>query len=272
MNIIEYEKIFTQLKDDILNQTEILEVPLNYAFYKDTGEYIDDMTNNHLQEDTILCNIVNGGGVQDPSVSIDTYAQIVSMEFLSLEEHREKLVEVLTNFIANNKSKIVTIDNALCQYSLDSLPTYSEKFEVHGKEQFTASIGLTIIVMPGAHISNNTELQIDGQVIKYNQMRITRDTELTANLKKTQSTKFFPNSSTLQIGISGLFVENETLRAILYDCAQNTKFNEKYVINIKDGSSDIISGQQFYAKNISFTFAYGAIINWEITLFEGTTL
>lgn len=279
-----FQEEITKLSAQLYND-KIINEQFEFVFFDNSGEYFTEMDAIKAEDGVkvdrrVLVNVMNGGGVQDSSIAIETYLQIVSLEVLALDEQREDLEILFTEYIANNKSKVDTFDTATYQLTIDEFPKYSTKFDCHGYEKFTVSFTTNFIVMPGAKLSNNYSLKmivngIEGN-IKYNSIGMTRTTELSPDLVKRNSSRFFPNTTGFQIKISGLFVEEESapiIRQLLLDCTQNTSFNSFYKLIFRDNNDIYIPDTvDFSAKDISFNFAFGSIVTWEATFYPGIRL
>lgn len=278
MNTIEFNKFFNYVQDKILlKKAELydnntLEEDLNFVFYDNSGEYFTEVENLEVREDVlqdrrVICNILNGGGVQDSSIPIDTYAQVISIELLALDSQREDIMQLFTEFVASYKSKIDNIGNSYIQLNIGDFPKYSDKFQAHGNEKFNMSLTFTIIVAPGAKLSNKFELIINGESVPYSQLVINRTTEVTADNKKAKEIKFFPNTTTMQITVNGLFVGNSAINTLFSDCTKNTNFNNIYELSLVDTTNKnnpiTYLTESFYAKDLLFTIAYGSIISWQ---------
>lgn len=282
MNIISFDEFYNFFQELITSKAaelyndHLVDHELRFKCFKASGEYYDylnSIKNGETTDDYVLVNIMNGGGVQDSSISIDTYLQIVSLEVMAREEYRYDLIELFTDIVANYKSYIGSFNTATYQLSIDNFPKFGDKYNALGDEYFNMSLVTNFIVMPGALLSNKITITIDGNDIKYNNMVMARTTELKSDMKKRTSQKFYPNTTGFQIQVSGLFVDNAAVRSLLSDCANASKFNQFYAISLVDNTinSTIYSGNLF-SKDIIFTMAYGSIVAWTATFYEGTQL
>ena len=295
MTTIEFKKFHDYLVNNILELKQEMETPvedpvtheiiedakiqeMDMSFYDNSGDYYTEVEKMKYIDGVpidkrVLVNIINDGAIQDSSVAIEAYVQIITIDILALEEYRSDMMTLFTQFCANNKSSIFSLDSSTCQLSIDNFPKYSEKYEVNGYEKFNTSFTMNIIVLPGAVLSNEYEISINGEKIKYNQVLLDRTTEFTNDLKKQSEIKVFPNTSTFQVVLSGLFVDNSdsnthVINDMLLDCCSNTSFGKTYSLLLNKKNTIIINGDAFYAKNINFTLAYGTIISWKATFFR----
>lgn len=282
MNIISFDEFYNFFQELItskaaeLKENNLIEHDLKFKCFKESGEYynyLDSIKNGDTVDDSILVNIMNAGGVQDASISIDTYLQIVSLEVMSREEYRYDLVQLFTDIVANYKSYIGTFNTATYQLSIDNFPKFGDKYMALGDEYFNISLVTNFIVMPGAMLSNKISINIDGTDVRFNNLVMARTTELKSDMQKRTSQKFYPNTTGFQIQVSGLFVENAAVSTLLADCANASKFNQYYNITIKNNitNTNIYSGNLF-SKDIMFTFAFGSIVAWTATFYEGNQL
>lgn len=282
MNIISFDEFYNFFQELIeskaaeLYNEHLIEHELRFKCFKASGEYyayLDNIKNGETTDDYVLVNIMNGGGVQDSSISIDTYLQIVSLEVMSREDYRYDLIQLFTDIVANYKSYIGTFNTASYQLTIDDFPKFGDKYMALGDEYFNISLVTNFIVMPGALLSNKMTITIDGNPIKFNNAVMARTTELKSDMKKRTSQKFYPNTTGFQIQVSGLFVDNAAVSTLLSDCSGATKFNQYYAITLTNNVNNmtIYSGNLF-AKDIIFTFAYGSIVAWTATFYEGTQL
>lgn len=282
MNIISFDEFYNFFQELItskaaeLKENNLIEHDLKFKCFKESGEYynyLDSIKNGETTDDSILVNIMNAGGVQDASISIDTYLQIVSLEVMSREEYRYDLVQLFTDIVANYKSYIGSFNTATYQLSIDNFPKFGDKYMALGDEYFNISLVTNFIVMPGAMLSNKISIDIDGTDVRFNNLVMARTTELKSDMQKRTSQKFYPNTTGFQIQVSGLFVENSAVSTLLSDCANASKFNQYYNITIKNNitNANIYSGNLF-SKDIMFTFAFGSIVAWTATFYEGNQL
>lgn len=246
----------------------------DFVFYKNTGEYLKDLDNINYSEDEkedrrVLVNIMNAGGVQDGTVSIDTYLQIVGIEVLALESQREDLTNLFTTISTEYKSYLGSLGNSTIQISIEDLPQYSDTFDAHGYEKFTISLKIDIIVLPDAVLSNQYTLELNGEEVKFNKIRLFRNNELNSDLKKRAENKFIMNSSAFQIEVSGLFVSSNILRSLLTDCAQNTLFNIPILITLKRVEDNVnLINENFFIKQSNFDLDFGKIASWSIVFYK----
>ena len=279
-------KYFTKAIIDISNRLYTngeISNDIKYLFFNNTGEYIDE-TNNENNDDIVLVNILNNGGITDSTISIDTYLQMIQFEILALDDYREDIMTIFDNLVAEYKTKVDQIKyneevldiegnhitdlekTAAIQITMSDFPRYEEKIDLHGYDKFVTRLNTNIIVFPNANLSNQYILNIEGSDILYNSMAISRTTETTADLVKTDNTKFYPNTTGFQLNINGLFVDNPALNILLEDCANNAKFNQTYNIKVKKGDK-LLFDRNFYCKDSRFDFNWGTIVKWSATFF-----
>ena len=283
MTTIEFKKFHDYLVNNILElKQEMAEEEkiqdMDMSFYDNSGDYYTEVEKMKYIDGVpidkrVLVNIINDGAVQDSSVAIEAYVQIISFSILALEEYRPDIMSLFTQFCANNKSSIFSLDSSTCQLSIDNFPKYSEKYEVNGYEKFNTTFTLNVVVLPGAILSNEYQISINNENIKYNQCLLDRTVEFTNDLKKQAEVKVYPNTSTFQIVLSGLFVDNSSsnthvINDLLLDCCTNSGFGTTYNLSLSRENTILINGENFYAKNISFTLAYGTIVSWKATFFR----
>lgn len=285
MQILDFNKFYDYFQNLILekkaalNKVHAIKEDFNMLFFDNSGDYLATADQIQYIEDSpqdrrVLVNIMNGGGIQDSEVAIDSYLQIVSIELLALEEQREDIITLFTTIVAENKSKVESLSGATVQITMDDFPEYGDQFQAHGYEKFTMTLSINIVVVPGAKLSNAYQLAIDGVPVRYDRLIMTRDNELISDLKKRESSKFFTNTTGFQLKVSGLFVENSAVASLLSDCASNQRFNTFYSLSLKSPETDssILGDANFRAKNITFVFAYGTIVSWEALFYEGTSV
>lgn len=272
MTIIKYDDIYNYFQNSIIDLNTSLyndattQDNLSFKFFKNTGDYLSSMKNIELDSKAVLVNIINGGGVQDSSISIDAYSQIITMEFLGLETQRDSIVSLLTNFAASFKNYTTTLSGSLVIISVANYPEYSAKFACYGNEKFTADLTINITVIPNAKYSNKYILTINGTKVLYDKLTINRTTEMTASLEKTTENKFFPNITAQEISISGLYVDNVALNSLFLDCAQNALFDTAFSLQLSNDSTVILS-KDYYAKSITFQLNCGSIASWNAVFY-----
>lgn len=275
METIKFEEFFKFFQNLIYERYGILEDKLQnklkFRCFNNTGEYfeyLDELATGAGSPDDVLINILDAGGVQDSSISIDTYLQIVSIEVLAKDSYREDLIYLFTDLVANYKSYTGNFDSAAYQLTIDEFPKYGDKYQALGDEYFNTTFVSNFIVIPHAIMSNRYTLLINGNEVKYNNITVNRTTELRSDLKKRTSQKFYPNTTGFQMSISGLFVDTDATRLIVSDCFNASNFNQYYTIQLKEGENLVYSGNLF-SKDINLVFAYGSIVSWSVVLFEG---
>lgn len=275
MIAIDYGYFYEYVGNMILNETASMHESgqikdeFKYKLFRSSGDYITGLDDpEYDSKHVILGNIANGGGVQDADLSIDAYLQIVTVELLAFENQRDDLVKVLTDLTANHKTVIDTIGGAACNLSISDFPEYSEKFNAHGHEKFTASFTIDIIVFPTARLSNSYRISILGSNVKYNTLVMSRTTETMSDLKKRDESKFFPNTTGFQIGIQGIYENTPALETLFRDCIGNSHFNQGYGIQLYDSDGNAIMNDSFLCKDSKFTFAYGKVVSYELTFYK----
>lgn len=271
LNFDEFYNFFQELiinrKMELYNNGEIKN-DIKIRFFNNSGEYFTEVSGN--ESELVLCNIINDGGVQDTSVPIDAYVQIVSFELLAPEEYRPDLMILFTDICANYKSYIGELSGSLININISDFPRFSEKFDEHGLEKFNISFVANVSVMPGARLSNTMKLTINDEEVKFGNIKIARTNELMPQLKKQMETTFFPNTSVLNIQIDGLYKSSPIMKKLLNDCTKNNNFNQFYNIKIVDTTTDeeIVNRAMFY-KDVLFSIVYGSIIAWNVSFFIG---
>lgn len=279
METIKFQEFFNFFQNLISERYGLLESQLSnklkFRFFNNSGEYfnyLDELTIYGAgNDDTVLINISDGGGVQDSSISIDTYLQIVSIEVMAKDKLREDLIYLFTDLVANYKTYTGTFNDAAYQLTIDEFPKYGDKFQALGDEYFNITFISNFIVIPHAIMSNRYTLTINGTNVKFNNITANRTTELKSDLKKRISQKFYPNTTGFQMSISGLFVDNDATRTIVSDCFNASNFNQYYNVQLKEGDAVIYNGSLF-SKDINLVFAYGSIVSWSLILFEGAQI
>jgi len=285
-----FSNLITSFSKELYDNGEITE-DLQFKFYPSTGEYFTEIDQQTLPSNTVLVNIMNGGGVQDSTVSVETYLQIISFEFLALDSQREDIMYLLTNLVANYKNKIESLPyvedardqngniiaelnrNATINISIDDFPDYSEKFDAHGEEKFTASFTTNIIVLPTVQLANGYKILINGIEIPYTQFEIDRSVELMPDLIKRDTSKFFANTTGFGVTISGYYVENNSeLANILSDCCANINFNGQYTLQINRPDGTPLLSDTFKIKQSKFNFSYGSIVAWGATFYPSSPI
>ena len=281
----EISKYFERLLYTItqeLYENDMIKEQFKFNVFTNTGEYMKKVAEPYtMNEDQpvkeVLVNIKNTGGVQDSSISIDTYLQLVSFEFFAFEEQRDDLSAVLTKLCAEYKTKLDSIDDSTVNIIISDYPTYSGMIEAEGEHKFTATFDSSVIVFTNATLSNIFAIDIDGVTVYYNTMSVNRSTELAADLQKRTTTLFYPNTTGLQVGINGLFTTNTALQTLFNDCISNNRFNIPYTIVIKKYDSNTVEfmnlmSNSFYVKDCTFNFTYGSIVSYNIIFYSGLVL
>ena len=285
-----FSNLITSYSKELHDNNEISQ-DLVFKFYPTTGEYFRELEDGKESPSTVLVNILNGGGVQDSGVAVDTYLQIISFEFLALDSQRDDIMYLLTNLIANYKNKIESLPyiedardqagqviaelsrTATINISVEDFPEYSEKFDVHGEEKFTASFTANIIVLPTVQLANGYKILLNGIDIPYTNLIIDRNVELTPDLIKRDTSKFFANTTGLAISLAGYYVSNNSeLSNLLSDCCSNVFFNEVYTLQINRPDGTPLLNDSFKVKQSRFNFTYGSIVAWSATFYPGTTV
>lgn len=266
-----FEKEIKDLSNLMYANNDLMNV-YTFTFYTNTGE-----NEERKLDHEIIFLISDSGGLQDSSVSIDTYLQSISFKVIGNEVDREDIEKFLAALIAKYKSyspNISYIDKSSnIQYSyaanisIKNYPDYSTKIDAHGKEIFTATFTANAILFSNASLSNEYKLEIDNVPVQYNNIKIQRSTELEANLEKKIDTQYFPNTTIFQIDINGLYTNIIPMDKLLNDCAKAQSFNQIYNILLyktldNDGNPIPIVNYDCYTKNIMFSFSYGTLLSW----------
>lgn len=299
MNIVPFADIYlyfsnklTQLSAEMYNASEITE-DLQYKFFPSTGEYLNEVNNPNFDEKeyrTVLVNIMNTGGSQDTTLSVDAYIQAVSINVLALDEQRDDIVKVFTRYATENKSIIDNIEYKVPVYesgnyitdetktstiniTIGELPVYSERFHAMGHDKFSTTLSFGIVILPSAQLSNAYTLSINGYNIKYNTVKISRVSEMMSDLRKREESKFFANTTGFVLSAGGIFVsDNSALNDLLLDCCTNNAFNQKLSIQLAKPDGTVLINSDFKIKDSTFDLTFGKLINWSMTLYPAVDI
>jgi hypothetical protein len=242
----------------------------SYRVFYNTGDYLEYKKNIDNSNDEILVNVINDGGIQDSTIPIKTYLQMIHIEFYSPEKFREDLEQVFFGLCIDLKSKLDTIDQTAVQLSTDSQPTFNEK-ESLGIDVFTGYFDLSCIIYADAHISNSYNLVINGVSVPFSSLDISRGYETTPDLQKRASVKYFQNTSVFSLDIKALYSKSTLIDALFSDTTSGTTINSIYSITLYDTTTATASNpngtQKFttdlYLQKCHFSFAYGSIVGWD---------
>lgn len=260
----------TETVNGVVTPAPLLSQRHKYVVFYNSGDYTEYQKNITDANKEILINIINDGGIQDSSIPIRTYLQMIHIEFYSPEIFRQDLEQVLFGLCIDLKSKLDTIDQTAVQLSTDAQPTFNEK-ESLGIDVFTGYFDLSCIIYADAHISNSYNLVINGVSVPFSSLDISRGYETTPDLQKRASVKYFQNTSVFSLDIKALYSKSTLIDALFSDTTSGTTINSIYSITLYDTTTATASNpngtQKFttdlYLQKCHFSFAYGSIVGWD---------
>lgn len=272
------------IPDPLVSQKHIFKVFLNsgdYLNYKQ-NEYLSDESNSVYSALTpnplassdasstssqvnqeVLVNIINDGGIQDSTIPINTYLQMVHIVFFTKEEFRNDMSVLFFSLALDMKAKLDTINGTAVQLTTDEQPTLNDR-QTLGIDCFDGYLDLSVIVYAGAKLSNSYDLQLDGVSIPFSSIDIGRGYETTPDLQKRSEILSFQNTSSASISVKALYTSNTEVDKLLQDTLNNSNFNTMYNVSLyASGSASSLFGKNMYLSKVAFHWAYGSIVSWE---------
>jgi hypothetical protein len=263
-----YDNVSTENGQDIPNP--LISQTHSFRVFYNSGDYLEYKKNKYISaentaNDEILINIINDGGIQDPTIPVNTYLQMVHVVFYCQEKFRTDMQVLFFAIALDLKAKLDEIDGTAVQVSASDQPTFNEKQSL-GVDVFDGYFDLNVIVYQGAHLSNSYVLKLDNIEIPFTEIDMGRGYETTPDLQKRDQLLYFQNTSSLSFSVKALYVQNDEALKIFNDLAANQNFSTKYNVALyASGSQTSMFAMDMFAQDIRFHWAFGSIVSWQAT-------
>jgi len=245
-----------------------------FVFFTNYGDYhkavIEANAAIDRQYPPIPVLIKNGGGIQDPSTSIDIYLQKVEFEVYGWADPRDELrnqwhdVELIFSQLCTElNGRTDTLLGNTIKTDMSDYPVLTELENKH----FICLLNSNVHIMINAYLSNLDKITINGVNIPYVNFTEVFNTELLPDIKRTTELKFMPNVYTYQLSLSGLYIsDNSAVNLMVNGCTTGDIYNQPFSVEIiRNGY--VLANRLMYVKDFQSIRNFGSIVAYKVTFY-----
>ena len=278
-----------QIKQDARNENdEIIDRAFKFRIYDNDGEYenqryVAEHFYKDAKEPVIIMCIRSGGGIQDTSLAINANIQIINIEVCANVSQFDDIKTIFDTYAIKHRSLNTIIDGADCKIEIGEFPEYglNEKGRILDDsfdeiEIFKTKFVLNVTEFENAVMSNNFELNINGEKIKYNNITFQRTYEQEFDTSEQRAeAKSFSTISVFGFTAEILYQNNTALNTLVSDILSNSNFGQFYLISLnKDGKNQLDADESKIMRltDGKVSLSHGKIISISATFAPGINI
>lgn len=267
-----------QIAKDVISNGRVVDQAFKFVFFVNKGDYHKAVVNSNAARDRkypeIPVLIKNGGGIQDPTSSIDVYLQKIEFEVYGscdrLDPIRDQWhdIELIFSYLcANLKGKTDTFSGHTIKTDMSDYPVLNELENKH----FIALLNCNMHVLMSAHLSNMDKISINGIQIPYVNFTEDVNIELIPDNKKTTEIKFMPNSYIYQLSVAGLYVtDNSVVNSMVTGNTTGEIYKQVFGVEIiRNG--EVLKNRNMYIKSFQTIRNFGSVVAYKVTFLPALT-
>lgn len=264
-----------------------------FAFYVNKGDYhkaikdvdaegreyikkVREETNalKDRQNPVIPVLIKNGGGIQDPSTSIDIYLQKVEFEIYGWCDRVDPVLDqwhdvelIFSTLCSELKGYTDTLEGHTIKLDMSDYPVFNELENKH----FLALLNSNIHIIFGSHLSNLDKIVINGIEVPY--VNFTEDftQELIPDNKVTTEIKYMPNVYNYQFAMTGLYVKsNDVVNIMVEACSTGDLYAQPFGVDIVR-NGEVLASRTMYVRNFKTIRSFGSIVAYDVSFYPAYT-
>lgn len=245
---------------------------------KNVGDYLERLKAGDFDEEEEYINngIIEHLGIEPIDTRVLTYIQTVGVSMSSLADYRDNALTLLTTFAQEQHDIITEITDGEETYDLHirctTMPDYSQNYKGHGQEEFNSFMVFDIKISKALDSSNKTETYINGTLIPYATVNVSKATSLTPDLSKNNSVKNIAERNTLVIEINGTMIsDNAELQSLKADIETAETFARDYTIKRQKGTL-LVNDVDYDIVNRTLELTDTSLDVSTLKVYNGTTL